>query len=38
MAHPEFQVETGKDGQFHFNLTVKNGQVIPTGEGYKAKI
>lgn len=37
MAHPEFQVKTSKDGQFHFNLTAKNGQVILTSEGYKAK-
>ncbi len=37
MAHPQFQVKTGKDGQFYFNLTAKNGQVILSSEGYKAK-
>ena len=37
MAHPEFQVKTGKDAQFYFNLTAKNGQVILSSEGYKAK-
>ena len=37
MAHPGFQVKTGKDGQFYFNLTAKNGQVILSSEGYKAK-
>lgn len=37
MAHPEFQVKTGKDGQYYFNLTAKNGQVILSSEGYKAK-
>lgn len=37
MAHPQFQLKTGKDGQFYFNLTAKNGQVILASEGYKAK-
>jgi uncharacterized protein len=37
MPHPEFQVKTGNDGQFRFNLTAKNGQTILTSEGYKAK-
>jgi len=37
MAHPEFQVKTGKDGQYYFNLTARNGQVIFSSEGYKAK-
>jgi uncharacterized protein YegP (UPF0339 family) len=37
MAHPEFQVTTGKDGQFYFNLTAKNGQVIISSQGYKSK-
>jgi uncharacterized protein YegP (UPF0339 family) len=36
-AHPKFLVKTGKDGQFYFNLTAKNGQVILSSEGYKAK-
>jgi len=37
MPHPEFQVKTGKDSQLYFNLTAKNGQVILSSEGYKAK-
>jgi uncharacterized protein YegP (UPF0339 family) len=37
MAHPEFQVKTGKDDQFYFNLTAKNGQVIFSSQGYKSK-
>jgi uncharacterized protein YegP (UPF0339 family) len=37
MAHPEFQVKTGRDGQYYFNLTARNGQVILASEGYKAK-
>ena len=37
MAHPEFQVKTGNDGQYYFNLTAKNGQPILTSQGYKAK-
>jgi uncharacterized protein YegP (UPF0339 family) len=37
MAHPEFQVKTGKDGQYYFSLTARNGQIILSSEGYKAK-
>jgi len=37
MANPKFEVKTGKDGQFYFNLTAKNGQVILSSEGYKSK-
>jgi len=37
MTHPQFQIKTGKDSQFYFNLTAKNGQVILSSEGYKAK-
>jgi len=37
MAHPEFQVKTGKDDMFYFNLTAKNGQVIFSSQGYKSK-
>lgn len=38
MAHPEFQVSTGKDDKFYFNLTAKNGQVIISSQGYKSKV
>ena len=37
MAHPEFQVSTGKDKMFYFNLTAANGQVILSSQGYKGK-
>jgi uncharacterized protein YegP (UPF0339 family) len=37
MAHPEFQVSTGKDEKFYFNLTAANGQVILSSQGYKGK-
>jgi uncharacterized protein YegP (UPF0339 family) len=37
MAHPEFQVSTGKDEKFYFNLTAANGQVILSSQGYKTK-
>lgn len=37
MAHPEFQVKTGKNDQFYFNLTAGNGQTILSSQGYKSK-
>jgi uncharacterized protein YegP (UPF0339 family) len=37
MGHPKFEVKTGKDEQFYFNLTAKNGQVILSSQGYKSK-
>ena len=37
MAHPAFQLKTAKDGQFYFNLTAKNGQIIATSEMYTTK-
>jgi uncharacterized protein YegP (UPF0339 family) len=37
MAHPEFQVSTGKDDKFYFNLTAKNGLIILSSQGYKTK-
>lgn len=36
MAHPQFQIKKGKDEQFYFNLTAKNGQIILSSEGYAA--
>ena len=35
--HPKFEVYTDKAGEFRFRLKAKNGEVIATGEGYKAK-
>lgn len=37
MGHPKFQVKQTKDGQYKFDLTAKNGQVILSSESYKAK-
>lgn len=36
-SHPKFELKTAKDGQFYFNLTAKNGQVIASSEMYKSK-
>lgn len=30
----KFVTKTGKDGQFYFNLTASNGQIILSSEGY----
>lgn len=38
MAHPEFQVTSGKDEQLYFSLTAKNGQVIFSSQAYKSKV
>lgn len=35
--HPKFEVYLDKAGEFRFRLKAKNGEVIATGEGYKAK-
>lgn len=35
--HPKFEVYTDKAGEFRFRLKARNGQIIATGEGYKAK-
>jgi uncharacterized protein YegP (UPF0339 family) len=37
MAHPQFRLFRGNRGQYYFNLTAKNGQVVLTSEGYGAK-
>lgn len=34
--HPKFEVYKDKAGEFRFHLKATNGQVIATGEGYKA--
>ena len=36
-SHPKFLVKQAKDGQYYFNLTAKNGQVIASSEMYKTK-
>ena len=35
--NPKFEVYTDKAGEFRFRLKATNGQIIATGEGYKAK-
>ena len=35
--NPKFEMYEDKAGEFRFRLKAKNGQVIATGEGYKAK-
>ena len=34
--HPKFQIYLDKKGEYRFRLKATNGQVIGTGEGYKA--
>ncbi len=35
--HPKFEIYQDKAGEFRFRLKAKNGEVIATSEGYKAK-
>lgn len=35
--HPKFELYADKAGEFRFRLKAKNGEVIATSEGYKAK-
>ena len=35
--NPKFEIYTDKGGEFRFRLKAKNGEIIATGEGYKAK-
>ena len=35
--HPKFQVYLDKKGEYRFRLKATNGQIIATGEGYKAR-
>ena len=37
LKNPKFEVYVDKAGEFRFRLKTKNGQIIVTGEGYKAK-
>ena len=34
---PKFEIYTDKAGEFRFRLKARNGEIIATGEGYKAK-
>ncbi len=35
--HPKFEIYTDKSGEFRFRLKARNGEIIATSEGYKAK-
>jgi len=35
--HPKFEVYNDKAGEFRFRLKARNGEIIATSEGYKAK-
>lgn len=35
--HPKFEIYLDKAGEFRFRLKARNGEVIATSEGYKAK-
>ena len=37
VKHPKFELYTDKAGEFRFRLKAKNGEIIATSEGYKAK-
>ncbi|MBQ4424900.1 MAG: YegP family protein [Lachnospiraceae bacterium] len=37
VTNPKFEVYTDKTGEFRFRLKARNGEIIATGEGYKAK-
>lgn len=37
VKNPKFEVYKDKAGEYRFRLKATNGQVIATGEGYKAK-
>lgn len=37
LTHPKYEVYQDKAGEFRFRLKAKNGEIIATGEGYKAK-
>ena len=37
LKHPKYEVYTDKAGEFRFRLKASNGEIIATGEGYKAK-
>ena len=37
LTHPKYEVYLDKAGEFRFRLKARNGEIIVTGEGYKAK-
>ncbi len=37
VKHPKFEIYEDKGGEFRFRLKARNGEIIATSEGYKAK-
>lgn len=37
VKHPKFEVYLDKAGEYRFRLKARNGEIVATGEGYKAK-
>ena len=37
LKHPKFEIYLDKAGEYRFRLKARNGEIIATGEGYKAK-
>lgn len=37
VKHPKFEMYKDKAGEYRFRLKATNGEIIATGEGYKAK-
>ncbi len=37
LKNPKYEVYIDKAGEYRFRLKAKNGEIIATGEGYKAK-
>ncbi len=37
VTNPKFEIYNDKAGEFRFRLKARNGEIIATGEGYKAK-
>ena len=37
LKHPKYEVYLDKAGEFRFRLKARNGEIIATSEGYKAK-
>lgn len=35
--HPRYEISKDKKGEFRFNLTAKNGQVVLSSQGYSAR-
>ena len=37
LKHPKFEMYTDKAGEYRFRLKARNGEIVATSEGYKAK-